>query len=439
MYISRRDFNTRQTLTIYADMPRGRKIKVSVVEAAPPLQQASVNTPEDESPTPPIEVVLGQGIESEAATAALQKHIDDFMSSTVATDTADDTYLNDEELYDTMHGYWNPPPPTATQVCSSSATFLEGELQNIGTIPAGGQPDSNGWYTTQSHSAPPAAAGGAAAAAGGADVRPDTPRPNFPTTITVTPGAPEHRVKVNRSHSDSTPTTLPHLISDDTTVLPKGVSSGKKRSVPNLSDEKKKKRQKKVKGSDINDMLSYSCIPLTAGSWPAKVNLPLPNPERVFYPQNAPNSQIEVYVHPNCAGVGVVQYVGAPYEKRLNMSVGVFKKLYELSGTVLEKWSEIQKDGDSGLTSTSNSFRADLDSVGFIQLLVTLYKGRPKIHIGTRSYINEIMAGTVGSQRQVRTKEHCGQTLGIHVMRDIIERVGRVLTDYPFHPMVINL
>ena len=419
-------------------MPRGKKIK-PVVEVPPPLPQASVNTPEAESITPPIEAVVGQGMESRAAAVALQQHLDALITATVATGTADDTYLNDEG-YDSMSDYWNPPPPTARQVCSSSETFLEGELQSIGTIPvtirADGQPDADGWYTTQPRSAPPAAAGGAAAAA---VLQAGTQSLNFPTTVTLSPEVLEPRVELNRSQSDSpTPTPLLHLTSDNTTVPPKSV---KKRPAPNLPEEKKRKRQKKVKGSDINvnDMSSYNCLPLTAGSWPAKVNLPPPTPERVFYPQNASNSQTEVYVHPNYTGVGVVQYVGAAYEKRLNMSVPVFKKLYQLSSTVLEKWSEIEKDGENGLTSTRNSFRADLDSVGYLQVLVTLYKGRPKIHIGTTSYITEILAGSVGSQRHLRTSEHCGQTLSIHVMRDIAERVGRVVSDYTFHPAVGSL
>ena len=406
-------------LTVYADMPRGRKVKVSVVEPTPPLRHTPVNTPDEESPTPPIEAVLGK---EEGRT--FQKSIDDFMSATAAGIIADNPYPNEEGMFDGMSDYWNPQPPT-DKYASSAATFLESELQSTDT---GGQPDVTGWYTTQSHSAPPVAAGGV-------DVRSDTPRPNFTPAASIvtnlTPGVLP--VNVNRSHSD-----LYHLISDDTTAPPKEVSSGKKRAGANLADDKKKKRQKKVKGSDTRHGTSYGCIPLTAVLWPAKVHHPLPTPERVFYPQNDPNSQIEVYAHPNWAGVGVVQYVGAPYEKRLNMSVPMFKKLYDMGGTLLEKWSEIQKDGERGLT-TSNSFRADLDSVSFIQILVTLYKGRAKIHIGTKSYINEIMAGTVGSHRVERSVEHCGQTVSIHVLRDIVERVGRVLTDYKFHPTVIDL
>ena len=406
---------TRQTLTAHVDMPRGRKIKTLVVEALPSPQEAPVCTPEDESPTPPIEAVLRQGIESDAAAAALQKHIAIFIADTVTPNNLDDSYLNDGGALDTMPDYWNPEPSTAEQVCASQATFVEGELHSIGAILGAGQPNADGWYSTQFQSDPPAAAGGASAAAAAHTL--STPlRPSSPV-----------------SPSLISPNTLPQLSSD------KGVSSVKRRSPPNPTDEKKKKRQKKVKVTDPNDMSAYTCVPLTAASWPVKANVPLTTPERVFYPLNSPNSQIEVYAHPNYSGVAVVQYVGSPYEKRLNLNVATFKKLYELSGIVLEKWSEIKKDGDSGLTSTNNSYKVALDVVGFIQLLVTLYKGQPKIHIGTGSYINEIIAGAVGSQRQVKTHRHCGQTLNVHVMKDIADRVGRVLTDYPFCPEVVNL
>ena len=324
---------TRQTLTAHVDMPRGRKIKTLVVEALPSPQEAPVCTPEDESPTPPIEAVLRQGIESDAAAAALQKHIAIFIADTVTPNNLDDSYLNDGGALDTMPDYWNPEPSTAEQVCASQATFVEGELHSIGAILGAGQPNADGWYSTQFQSDPPAAAGGASAAAAAHTL--STPlRPSSPV-----------------SPSLIAPNTLPQLSSD------KGVSSVKRRSPPNPTDEKKKKRQKKVKVTDPNDMSAYTCVPLTAASWPVKANVPLTTPERVFYPLN---------------------YVGSPYEKRLNLNVATFKKLYELSGIVLEKWS----DGDSGLTSTNNSYKVALDVVGFIQLLVTLYKGQPKITSG---------------------------------------------------------
>ena len=398
-------------------MPRGKKNRVSVVEvlpppASPPPVDIDLTPIEDESPTPPIQAVLGHSIESAEAAAAIQRHIADFLSPVVSGETADNTYTNPGGVYDSMETQWNPSPPTQTDEYSAIILLGDEVEKNNETISGVGQPDINGWYTAGLQSAPPPAAGGAATSA---SVRSDTPRPTWTSTSSISP----------------------HLMCDDTTTsLSKSASSGRKRSAPSLnSDDKKKKRQKKVKVVEINDAASYSDgIPLTASSWPANVNLPAPTPERVFYPFNAPNSLIEVYVHPNYPGVGVVQYAGAPYERRLNLSVDVFKKLYEISGTVLDRWSAIQKDGDSGLTSTSHSFRADLDTAGVTQLLVTLYKGRPKLHIGTRSYIDQMLTGTIGSQRQVRTPEHCGHALGIHVMRDISERVGRVLTDYRFYP-----
>ena len=216
-------------------------------------------------------------------------------------------------------------------------------------------------------------------------------------------------------------------------------TKGKKRATSGTPAGEKKKRQKKLKPTDA--VTSFGPVPLTHPSWPNKVGFPLPLPDRVFYNTQDPNVELEVYSHPNIPGVSIRHYANAPYEKRINLSTTLFHKLQDASDILLTNYDRIQQDAGSGMR-TSTPYVHTLDAFGCVKVLVNMYRGRGKVHIGTPSYIKEMIDMTKLTARQPKSTQHCGSTMSVHALRDINQRVGRVLQDYTWKadttPVVID-
>ena len=140
---------------------------------------------------------------------------------------------------------------------------------------------------------------------------------------------------------------------------------------------------------------------------------------------------IEVYKTPSLPGVSIRQYVDAPYERRLNLSVLLFNCFFDACDTIVSHYERIQKAAEEGL-QTIDSHTEWLDPYGSVQVLVNLYRGRAKVHVGTSTYIAEMVAETPAESRKPKALDHCGHTVSIHVVRDILHRVGRVLQSYSF-------
>ena len=240
--------------------------------------------------------------------------------------------------------------------------------------------------------------------------------------------------QVVNSTTTSTPPSLPAVpeLTTDTTTNDVWLSTlghasqPKKRPTSQSAGGEKKKRQKKQKTTDIT---SFGYIPLTAPVWPSKVGVPCPLPTRLFFSPQDPNVEIEVYAEPQHPGVSLRHYPNAPYEKRINLGVNLFNKLQAASDTILSHVDRIQKEAEGGLLS-SDSHVESLDVVGSTQVLVNLYRGRAKVHIGTSSYVEEMKSAPKFINRKPKSTTHCGSTISVHAMREINQRVGRVLKDY---------
>ena len=189
--------------------------------------------------------------------------------------------------------------------------------------------------------------------------------------------------------------------------------------------DQKKPRQSKLTG--------FRVVPLTAEDWPPRFGFPVekkPEPEQVFYPPGDVNTKIEVYHEPHIRGVSVRQYSNKPYERRINLSANDFRGLYYKGAAILENHKRITEEAARGVPATTN-YVNNLDSpTGSTQVLVNLYRGQAKVHVGTRSYIEEMNDAAV-VRRQEPSKTHCGHTVSLNTIKDIVDRVGPMLETFP--------
>ena len=261
---------------------------------------------------------------------------------------------------------------------------------------------------------------------------PASPTTSTLSNTTVTPGTSS----TTTAHATGSGTSMPPPVADGsgsttTTTTTTSTTTAKKRAAGGGGSDEGKKRKKQKRSTKLGSVISFGPIPLCTFHWPTKPLAPTPHPERVFYPQNDGNAKIEVYSTPNLPGVSIRQYVDAPYERRLNLSVLLFNSFFDSCDVILSHYDRIQKAAEEGLQRI-DSHTEDLDPYGSVQVLVNLYRGKAKIHVGTHSYIQEMMAETTAECRRPRATEHCGHTISVHVVRDILHRVGRVLQSFNF-------
>ena len=190
----------------------------------------------------------------------------------------------------------------------------------------------------------------------------------------------------------------------------------------------KKPRQSKLAG--------FRVVPLTSSEWPERFGYPAktPEPDQVFYPPGDNSTTIEVYHEPHIRGVSIRQYTNQPYERRVNLSANDFRGLYYKGAAIIEHHKRITEEAGRGVPATTN-YVNNLDSpAGNTQVLVSLYRGKAKVHVGTRSYVEE-MNDAYLVRRQEPSKTHCGYTVTLDTIKDIVDRVGPMLETYPgFYP-----
>ena len=242
----------------------------------------------------------------------------------------------------------------------------------------------------------------------------------------ITPGLGAVPIIVTPTVESLPPVCTSSSPAPDTTASMKRSAS----EVPLPEDGKRRKRQKKVLApSGSKKITSFGTIPLTARTWPERLSAGKPKPGRVFYVQKDPKAEIELYTEPHWSGLSIVQFAGAAYEKRLNMSVPLFKAFQGATQGLITHHERVERDAQAGLLST-NVHIQDLDSHGHIQALVNMFKGRALIHIGTSTYVNEIV--TSAEKSIPRVASHEGNTISIGVVREMNTRIGRILENFDF-------
>ena len=176
-------------------------------------------------------------------------------------------------------------------------------------------------------------------------------------------------------------------------------------------------------------LVGFRVVPLTSAVWPTRFGFPPTDvqPTQAFYPPGDRNSIVEIYKEPLVTGVSIRQYADKPYERRLNLSANDFRSLFHKSASILEHHARISEDADTGAL-TSQSYVNNIDEGGHTKVLVNLYKGQAKIHVGTSSYIEELYnINQVGKRRQEPSSNHCGYTLTYNAIKDISSRIGPLL------------
>ena len=174
----------------------------------------------------------------------------------------------------------------------------------------------------------------------------------------------------------------------------------------------------------------FRIIPLTEERWPSRFGYSEEpgeiTPEQVFYPPGDNSTLIEVYREPHITGVSIRQYLNKPYERRVNLSPKDFRSLHYRSTDLIQNHARITDDARQGLPSSTN-YISYLNKVACTtKVLVNLYHGQAKIHVGTPSYIDE-MNNPLPPGRQPINSSHCGHTLTLNTIKDINERVGPLL------------
>ena len=179
-------------------------------------------------------------------------------------------------------------------------------------------------------------------------------------------------------------------------------------------------------------LANFRVVPLTREHWPPRFGFQeanhQPTPNQLFYPPGDATTFFEVYHEPNIRGVCIRRYANMHYEKRINLSAKNFRALHHTCAAIIDEYHRVLKAANEGCP-TVELYVDTLDS-GPTQVLVNLYKGTPKVHIGTQSYIEEMCLSNV-VQRQPSTPDHCGSTVSLPALQDILKRVGPALQRTP--------
>ena len=184
------------------------------------------------------------------------------------------------------------------------------------------------------------------------------------------------------------------------------------------------------KGARQSKLLNFRVCPLTTPVWPLRLGFDdvtrAVEPDRTFFPPGDNTSVIEVFQEPHIVGVSIRQYVEKPYERRINLCANDFRGLFYKTQAILEHVDRITREAARGLRGVSNYVDYIDSPSGNTQILVNLYRGTAKIHIGTRSYIDE-MNNCQSNGRLPTSNNHCGHTVTVNTIADIKDRVGPLL------------
>ena len=88
--------------------------------------------------------------------------------------------------------------------------------------------------------------------------------------------------------------------------------------------------------------------------------------------------------------MSIVLYAGHPYEKRLNLSPTAFRRLVDCKGDILEYYYHVESDclrGQPIIKPLMITVSADHN----IYAVVTAYRGKGKVHVGSRTYCDILM------------------------------------------------
>ena len=234
----------------------------------------------------------------------------------------------------------------------------------------------------------------------------------------------EPKPKKKRKSKGVNESTTSAAVGTDTTSTPSAATTSAAGSV-----EAPVKVQTDIHRYLDNRLLQFRIVPLMSERWPTRFGFQKddhhPSANQLFYPQGDVNTILEVYHEPNIRGVCIRRYVNKPYERAINLSANDFRALHTRCEDLITHHERVTDIGNSGLPA-ADIYISHLDRAGNTQVLVNMYKGQAKVHIGTRSYVEE-MANVNTLRRQPSSAVHCGTTVSLATLKDIVKRVGPLL------------
>ena len=123
--------------------------------------------------------------------------------------------------------------------------------------------------------------------------------------------------------------------------------------------------------------------------------------------------------------MSIVLYAGHPYEKRLNLSPTAFRRLVDCKGEILEYYYHGNcLRGQPVITPLMITVSADHN----IYAVVTAYRGKGKVHVGSRTYCDILMTKVEDAGYTLSPPKDRGRSIPIAFFEELDEMTGKVET-----------
>ena len=158
-------------------------------------------------------------------------------------------------------------------------------------------------------------------------------------------------------------------------------------------------------------------IGLTHGSWPKQRREIL---ICVLYTQN-------VFFLLSLSKASIVQYMDLPYEKRLNLTPTSFHRLVHVTAALLKYYYNVEQDCAMGKPIIP-PLMITVSEDHNLHAVVTSYRGKGKIHLGTRAYCDILMTKVEGGGYTLSPPKDRGCCIPLLFFQEIDDMFGRVET-----------
>ena len=125
--------------------------------------------------------------------------------------------------------------------------------------------------------------------------------------------------------------------------------------------------------------------------------------------------------------MSIVLYAGHPYEKRLNLSPTAFRRLVDCKGEILGYYYHVESDclrGQPIIKPLMITVSADHN----IYAVVTAYRGKGKVHVGSRTYCDILMTKVEDAGYTLSPPKDRGRSIPIAFFEELDEMTGKVET-----------
>ena len=121
----------------------------------------------------------------------------------------------------------------------------------------------------------------------------------------------------------------------------------------------------------------------------------------------------------------IVQYLDLPYEKRLNLTPTSFHRLVDATAALLEYYYNVEHDCAMGKPIIP-PLMITVSEDHNLHAVVACYRGKGKIHLGTRAYCDILMTKAEGGGYTLSPPKERGRSIPVVFFQEIEEMYGRV-------------